>query len=196
MDLRLPTLMMLFSLPSTAGTVLFDTDTEASVEHGNTTIARASGPGVIALGEFPTGTTQLILTPANRPPLRISVAVPESEPVTIELRNGRVQTAGTTLVVEAIPAPRLGLRSADGERFTVVLNGDTVHTLRNEIMIDDLTPGRHAVEVRSADRLTIWARGTVDLMAGETVVLGISSGRMVVADGLSTAWRAHSGDAQ
>jgi len=196
MDLRLPTLMMLFSLPSIAGTVFLDTDTETTVEHANFTIARASGPGVIALGEFPAGTARLLLTPANRPAIPIAFDVPDSEPVTVELRDGRVRSAGTTLSVDAIPAPRLGLRSADGEHFTVVLNGDTVHTLRNEIMVDDLTPGRHRVEVRSADRLTIWARGTVDLMAGETVVLGISSGRMVVADGLSTAWQAHSGDAQ
>ncbi len=196
MDLWLPTLMMLYSPAAEAGTVIFDTDTEATVEHGNATIARASGPGVIVLGDFAEGSTRMVLTPANRPSIRFSFDVPETQTVTVSLRDGRVSSTEAELVLEGLPEPLLGFRSADGEAFAVVLNGNDVHTLRTDLMIENLTPGRHAVEIRSADRLTIWARGTVDLMAGETVVLGISSGRMVVADGLSTAWRPDAGDAQ
>ena len=196
MDYRLLMMTALTPTAAAAGTVHFETDTAAEVRHRGTTIARASGPGALLLGDFPDGAAALEIRPEGKPIQRFELSVNGDEPTTLRLHRGQLSANNQRLQLDELPSPNLGFRSADGEDFTVIVNGTDAHALSGTLMLDSLPPGRHRVEVRSADRLIVWARGTVDLMAGETVILGIASGRMVVADGLSSAWTPVLGDAR
>lgn len=196
MDYRLLIMTALTPTAAAAGTVHFETDAAAEVRHRGTTIARASGPGALILGDFADGATRLEVQPVGRPAQRFELRVDGDEPTTLRLHRGQLSASNQRVQFEELPPPRLGFRSADGEPFTVVINGTDAHALTDTLMVDSLNPGRHRIEIRSANRLIVWARGTVDLMAGETVILGVASGRMVVADGLNSAWTPALGDAR
>ena len=70
----------------------------------------------------------------------------------------------------------------------MVIDGKNRHHLSDTLRLDSLTVGSHAVEIRSADNLLIWVRGTLNLAAGDTIGLYVEEGRMVVADGRNPAW--------
>ena len=185
---------LFLSTATAAGTVHFETDTAASVTHGGVTIARATGPGMLTLGDFPAGATHLKVQPENGSAIRVSLTLPEIEEVHVKLNKNRVTSSTGNARTDKLPAPTLGFRTEPGESFTVVIDGSRTHALTDSLVVDSLRPGRHTVEIRSADRLVVWVRGTVDLMAGDAIVLGISEGRMAVADGLHTAWTPSPGD--
>ena len=194
MDYRTLVPGLFLSTAAVAGTVHFETDTAATVTHGGVTIARATGPGMLTLGDFPAGATHLEVQPENRSAIRVSLTLPEQEEVRVKLSKNRVSSSTGNARAHELPAPTLGFRTEPGESFTVVIDGTQSHTLTDQLLLDSLRPGRHTVEIRSPDRLIVWVRGTVDLMAGDAIVLGIAEGRMAVADGLHTAWTPSPGD--
>jgi hypothetical protein len=196
MEYRPLTIALFFSTAAAAGTVHFETDASASVTHNGVTIARATGPGMLTLGDFPTGSTQLQVAQNNRDPVHFELTVPRNQDVTVRLQKNTLTASNGVLKVQDLPAPSLAFRTEPGETFTIVIDGTATHTLTEQLVVNSLTPGRHRVDVRSADKLIVWARGTVDLMAGEAVVLSVHEGRMVVADGLNTAWTPIAGDAR
>lgn len=196
MEYRPLTIALFFSTAASAGTVLFETDSSASVTHNGVTIARATGPGILTLGDFSPGSTQLQVVQRNRDPVHFELTVPTDQNVTVRLKNHQLTASNATLNVQELSAPSLIFRAEPGETFTIVIDGNATHALTEQLVVDSLTSGRHRIDIRSADKLTIWARGTVDLMAGEAVVLSVREGRMVEADGLNTAWTAIAGDSR
>jgi hypothetical protein len=60
-------------------------------------------------------------------------------------------------------------------------------------VLSELGPGTHSVEIRTEDNLVIWARGVVELKPGDQIVLMLSEGRPVTANGRTGAWRATAG---
>ena len=58
-----------------------------------------------------------------------------------------------------------------------------------ETIIDHWGPGVHALEVRSADNLTVWARGELELTAGQSVVISLEAGRPLDVQGNAGVWR-------
>ena len=161
MEYRPLTIALFFSTAASAGTVHFETDSSASVTHNGVTIARATGPGILTLGDFPAGSTQLQVVQNNRDPIHFELTVPKSQDVTVRLQQHQLTASNATLNVQELPAPSLAFRTEPGETFTVVINGTATHSLTQQLVVDSLTPGRHRVDIRSADKLTVWARGTV-----------------------------------
>ena len=55
--------------------------------------------------------------------------------------------------------------------------------------LDDLGPGEHLVQFRSADYQTIWAKGALTLQVGDQVELFVEEGRMVTSTGRAGTWK-------
>lgn len=193
---RTLTIGLFLSTGAVAGTVHFETDAAATVVHRGVPIARAPGPGVLTLGEFPEGPAGLEIQRPRLAPLRATVQVPAKGELTVRLSNHNISTSSGSVHAVELPPPTLAFRTEPGETFAVIIDGMQTHSLAGELALDSLEPGRHTVEVRSTDLLTVWVRGTVDLLAGDAVVLGLSEGRMAVADGLHSAWIPAKGDSQ
>jgi hypothetical protein len=169
--------------PALAGTVTLETDTALAIERGGVTIARASGPGQLTLGEFPAGDTQLRITRDGMPPLDTRLNVKSSGATHLKFKDNTLsQTDGSLLQTDA-PLPTLVLRPAAEQQFVVLIDDTPGLTIKAEHIQSALQAGPHAIEVRSADRLTIWARGRLDLKPGATVVFDIEEGRAPIVTG-------------
>ena len=189
----------LFCLPAFAGPVTLRTDTAVSVERGGVTIGRASGAGILSLGEFPPGETRLRLHRHDRDPLDVQLVIPTTGSVTLELSGDDLLTnlqsaaAPTAVNTTAPPSPVVIFRPLEGQRFTILLaQGVRVH-VDGDTILDQWTAGEHAIEVRSEDHLTVWARGTLRLEPGDHVVVSLETGRAPEVRGPEGAWRAVGG---
>ena len=89
------------------------------------------------------------------------------------------------------PSPVVQIKATKGQRFSVILNGQAVGiaTFDAPLILSDLAPGRHTAEFRTEDNLVIWARGILELKPTEEIVLTLSEGRPVMANGRTGAWR-------
>jgi hypothetical protein len=83
------------------------------------------------------------------------------------------------------------LRPEPGQRFTVILDGVRLAVLgpSSPLRLEDLGPGEHRLELRTADNTTIWARGTLVLQPGDDLALGIAEGKPVQVFGRAEAWQ-------
>lgn len=165
------------------GTVTLETDTALAVERGGVTIARASGPGQLTLGEFPAGDTQLRITRDGMPPLDTRLEVKSNGTTHLKFKGDTLSQANGTLLQIDAPLPTLVLRPAAEQQFVVLIDDTPGLTIKAEHIQSALQAGPHAIEVRSADRLTIWARGRLDLKPGDTVVFDIEEGRAPIVTG-------------
>jgi hypothetical protein len=89
------------------------------------------------------------------------------------------------------------VKATTGQNFTVVVDGEP-HALvggETDLVLSEMSAGVHSVEIRSADRLTVWGHGALHLIDGETVVLTLEEGRSVQVRGREGVWR-HTTDAR
>ena len=185
-----PLLFLVFRLisPAVAGTVLIETDGPMEVQHGGVTIGRASGVGSLNLGELPGGPTVLTVVREGKSPLQTTVDVPEEGNATLTLQGNTLSVAGTIQTLEELPPPVLVLRGAEGQRFSVIINGKLRGLLDGEWAIEDLSVGQHTIEFRTEDNLVIWAKGHVQLQPSDALALIVREGHTVETEGRSDAW--------
>ena len=172
-----------------AGAVDLQTDVALSVERAGVTIARASGPGLLSLGEFPAGEAQLRLHRAERGPLDATFVVPAVGPLVLRLDGDMLTTEVESVVAQDTPLPVVVFRPLSGQQFSVILDKKNRVAITEEKIIDEWSPGVHAIEVRSADNLTVWARGELKLTAGQSVVITLEEGRPIDVQGAEGVWR-------
>ncbi len=87
--------------------------------------------------------------------------------------------------------PVVLIKAQAGQRFTVVVDGQP-HTViggEADLSLTTLTLGPHTVEVRSENNLVIWSHGTLNLIAGDEVLLSLEEGRSVTVRGREDAWQ-------
>ena len=186
------TILFLFSQfigPVLAGTVLIETDGAMEVQHGGVTIARATGPGTLNLGEMAAGPAVLTVIREGKSPVETTVNVPEEGHASLTLKGKTLSVDGTAHEIDELPPPVVVLRGAEGQRFSVIIDGKRRGVLNGELAIEDLKPGVHTLEFRTEDNLVIWARGRLDLQPADTVSLTISEGRTVEVGGRTSAWQ-------
>jgi hypothetical protein len=182
------TLFLLFTADAVAVPVQLQTDGPLVVEHGGVVIARADGDGEMALGEFPGGPTALHFTRPDEPTIAAMVPLPDDRPSTIQVSSTAIFVDGVKVKEMELASPVVTFRAENDQTFSIVIDGTNRHRLSDILRLDSLTVGPHSVEIRSADNLLIWVRGTLNLAAGDTVGLHVEEGRMVVADGRNPAW--------
>ncbi len=191
---------MLFQLASImlypsaiAGTVSLETDAPVEVQFGETTIGRMTVPGTLELGELAPGPTTLRLVREGHLPMEAKLDVPLSGVTTMKLEGSTLSIEGTISTMEPLANPLVILKPAENQGFTIVIDRTDRRSFDSDTVIDDLSPGTHRIEIRSADQLLIWARGTLRLSPGDTVALRIEEGRMVQAEGTADAWQPQAG---
>ena len=173
---------------ASAGEVLLRTEESVTIERGGVTIARANGPGELSLGDFPAGPAVLRFSREQGEPLEATIDVPKTGPLSLRLEGNTLVTEVRSEPLVTGPAPVIVLRPMADQTFSVIIDGTQRFAVSQEKAIEGLKIGSHTIEVRSADNLTIWARGRLDLEPGATVVLDIESGRPVRALGNEHAW--------
>jgi hypothetical protein len=176
-----------------AGTVSIETDAAVEVQFGETTIGRATGAGTLELGELPAGPTSLRLVRAGHLPMDASLDVPISGITTMKLTGNTLTIEGQISTLQPLANPLVLLQPVAGQQFTIVIDHTDRRQFDSETVLDNLRPGTHQVEFRSSDQLVVWARGTLRLSPGDTVVLRVEEGRMVQADGAMDAWQPEPG---
>jgi hypothetical protein len=185
----LPLLCLLSPLTASAGTVSLKTDVALSVERGGVTIGRAPGPGVLPLGDFPPGEAQIRLHRQDLSPLDATFSVPSSGGLMLNLDGDTLTTDTVPVRTSDAPPPVIIFRPLGTQQFSVILNGKTRTLITEETVIDHWGPGIHKLEVRSADNLTVWARGELTLDAGQSVVINLDAGRALDVQGTAGAWK-------
>ena len=155
-------------------------------------VVRTYGPGSVSLPDVAAGPQKLVVY-RNGDAQTIEVEVPDQGRVGSSWGGvpGDGSSSGLGDAEAEGPPPVLELRGAKGQRFSVILDGRRHSVLGPDrpARIEGLDVGPHSIELRSADNLTIWARGTVDLQLGDEVALGIQEGRPVEVFGRADAWQ-------
>lgn len=185
---------ILLAAPAWAGTLLIETQVAAEVQTGGLTLAHTYGPGRVSVPDIAAGTKVFdVYRSGNHQ--AIEIEVPET---------GRVRLlVGTeTLLTDTPPEspadaapPVLELRAVQGEKFSLILNGERkgVFSSHEPIRVADLGPGEHTLELRTTDNLTVWVRGSLSLRPGDEVVVQAAEGRMVEVYGRTGVWKPKGG---
>ena len=187
--MTLTLLCLLSAVTAQAGSVSLDTDAALSVERAGVTIARAAGPGVLNLGDFLQekrnsgfiATTSVRSTPPSSCPRQVHWCS--------DCKGDTLTTGTEALTTQDAPPPVVIFRPLNGQHFSVIVDGRTRTPVTEETIIDHWRPGVHALEVRSADNLTVWARGELKLTAGQSVVISLEAGRPLDVQGSAGVWR-------
>ena len=156
-------------------------------------VVRTYGAGSVSLPDVAAGPQKLVVY-RNGDAQTIEVEVPDQGRVRLLVGAESLETDRPPALGDAEaegPPPVLELRGAKGQRFSVILDGRRHSVLGPDrpARLEGLDVGPHSIELRSADNLTIWARGTVDLQLGDEVALGIQEGRPVEVFGRADAWQ-------
>ena len=87
--------------------------------------------------------------------------------------------------------PRVELRAAEGEQFSLIVDGERVAVFSSAqpLVLETLAPGDHAIEIRSADQTVVWLRGTLELRPADALVISVTEGRMAEVFGRAGAFR-------
>lgn len=189
-SLLLP-LALLLSPPARAGDVRVVTATPVEVELNGLPVVRTEAPGEVTLRDVQAGERLFVVKRGDRSE-RVAVRVPEAGVVRLDigLTDATTDSPGQAKRPDAGP-PMVAISAAAGQRFSVVVDGARVGqaTPESPLLLEALGPGEHAVQIRSEDHLTIWARGQLVLEAGDRVELACEEGRMVRATGRDGAWK-------
>ena len=189
---RLPLfLLSLWTAPAFAGDVRVVTSVPVEVELNGVPVVRTEAAGEVTLRDVEPGEREFVVQRDDGQE-RLMVRVPAAGEVRIEVGQGGATTdsPGQAAPEDATP-PVVAFRAVSGQRFAVVLGGARVGVASADtpLVIEGLAPGRHEVEIRSEDHLTIWARGSLSLMGGDHVDLSCEEGRMVRASGRDGVWK-------
>jgi len=181
--------MLVFIPIALAGTVEVQTTTAAEIHLNGVEILRTYGPSTALLSEIPTGEQVFVVYRAGEGS-PIEVVVPEEGTARIRIGESSLETDQHAEVAEG-PPPKVSLRSADGQAFTIIIDGHRLGALSPEtpMALDMLPIGTHTLEVRSTDMLTVWLRGSLVLQPGDDLRLDISEGRMAEVFGRPEAWQ-------
>lgn len=178
-----------------AGDLVVDAAVPVELRSRGETLVNVLGPARVRLADLPPGAQSLELVRAGKTQA-ITVTVPDGDAgvvLTVTDKGG---------VVDARPAPpppspSLELVAPADQRFATILDGERLLAWSgsHRVVLESIPVGRHALELRSVDLLTIWARGTLELEAADRLVATLNAGRSLEVVGRSGAFRPSSGEA-
>ncbi|MCB9759590.1 MAG: hypothetical protein H6739_07090 [Alphaproteobacteria bacterium] len=183
-------LLALLVAPALATEVVIETAIPVRVALDDRVVARLLVPSTLSLPAVTPGPHVMIVDRAGVPE-RHDIDVPEDGRLRVIVSRG-------DLVVLAAPLPAapdgvttgsVELRISNGPAASVRLDGEP-HALSADgpLRLADLPAGNHVLEVRSADRTSVWARGELEVRAGDELVLILSEGRAPECFGRPDAW--------
>lgn len=173
-----------------AGTVLIDTATPVDIRLDNQPVMRTFGAAKVSLPDIAAGERVFVVYREGKPQ-RVTVDVPEKGTVRLLVGETSLSTDRPPEEQVSEEPPVLELKAAAQQDFSVVVDGRRLAVLvaGHPLRLAELGVGTHELELRSADLLTIWARGTLDLQPGDELSMSIAEGRDVEFFGRAGAWR-------
>lgn len=175
-----------------AGTVNIETEVPIEVTMKGMPVAKSYSAGTVSLESVEPGQHELQVWREGKA-ASVVVEVPETGSVRLLVGADSLSVVGEDGSAPATgPAPKLTVQVDEaGQRFFLVIDGKPVGLVLagTPLELGSLASGRHAVEVRSDDRLTVWARGTLELRPGDAIVMKLHHGRMPEVFGRTGAWR-------
>jgi hypothetical protein len=178
--------------PARAGDLLLKTTEPVRVELNGVPVARALAAGEITLTDVEPGTLRFEVVRGDGRRQPVDVEMPVAGTVTLSVDAVSASTDSPAPADEAAGPPQVTIRAAAGQRFLVMLDGEPAGTATDEAPLVLAAPsvGAHALQIRSVDRLTIWARGELELVEGDVIELLVEEGRLVRPSGREGAWNA------
>lgn len=182
-------LLSLLVLSALAGDLVVVAEVPAELRESGALLVQTWTPGSLRLTGLRPGPHLLEVVAAGKA-RTLTVQVPEQGEARLELGATKLS------VVERPPAPpvrpALELRADSDDPFALVLGGERtcVFTRGATVVLEGLAEGEHALEIRSADLLTIWSRGTLVLGPDTRVVATAARGRALDVFGPEGAWAA------
>jgi len=154
-------------------------------------VVRTYGPGTVTLPELPAGQHSFEVFRGGRAEL-ITVDVPDQGEVRLLIGEAALTTDAAPTAPDPAVGPRVLLKAVAGQRFGLVIDGKRAGELHPEqpLRLDSLKAGVHKIELRSVDHLTVWARGELDLRAGDDLAITVQEGKLPDAFGRAGAWTA------
>lgn len=175
---------------ATAGTVRVETSVATEVRQAGVPVVKIFGPGTVRQPEVDAGPQAFEVFRYGRP-RAIVVDVPATGTVRILVGEDTLTTDTPPAPAPDAAPPKVLLRAADGQRFSILIDGERTALLHagQPLLLDGLEAAGHSLEVRSIDNHTIWSKGTLDLKAGEELQITIAEGRLPEVFGRAEAWR-------
>lgn len=172
-----------------AGTVRVETTVATEVRLSGLPVVKTYGPGTVSLPAVDPGLHDFEVFRFGKA-RSIQIDVPEDGTVRLMVGEDSL-TTDTPPVLDTSNTPKVRLEASSDERFSVIVDGQRTALLhaKRPLLLDTLPPGPHALEIRSVDNLTVWARGTLDLRPGDDLRLAVSEGRLPEVFGRAEAWR-------
>lgn len=190
-----PSLVAMLALlaPAHAGTLVVQTTLATEVKLGGLPVVRTYGPGTVTVPKVDPGPHTLTVYRKGEAET-IEVTVPSEGRVRLLVSEDRLETGDRPVAEippDGGPAPAVELRPEPGQRFTVIVDGKRLAVLgpSTPLRLEDLAAGTHRLELRSVDNTTIWARGTLTLVPGDDLALGVTEGKPVQVFGRAEAWQ-------
>ncbi len=174
-----------------AGTVRIETEVPIEVTLKGLPVAKSYSAGVVSLSNVDAGEHELqVWRDGKAEAVRLTVPEQGEVRLLVGAANLSVVDASGVTVADG-PAPTVVVSVDDaGQRFALVVDGERQGLVLagSPLELADLAPGVHAIEVRSDDHLTIWARGQLELRPGDAIAVKLYRGRMPEVFGRAGAW--------
>ncbi len=181
-------LSLLTILTTTAGTIEVQATLPVEVHIDGAEVLQTSGPATVSLPGVAAGERHLVVHRGGHAE-SLTLTVPQDGVVVMRIGDDSI-TTDDQVQLERGPAPAVSLISADGNTFSIILDGQRVGTLStaSPLALEGLT-AHHTLEIRSADLQVIWTKGALELQPGDDLVLRVSQGRMPEVFGRADAWK-------
>ena len=184
------TWLLLFALlPSraAAGDLVLESRVAMELYAGTALLARTWGPARLQIQELEPGLKTLKVVRGERSDL-VDVQVPDGGAISLAVDDAQISSAPAA---PAAVGPTLELRAALGQRFGVILDGKRVAVIGHTapVRVLDVEAGTHHLELRTADLTVVWARGDLDLVPDDLLVVTGQEGYAPLVSGREGAFR-------
>ena len=173
----------------TAGTVRVETTVATEVQLEGLPVVKTYGPGSVSLPDVEAGVHafEVFRYGSSR---SITVQVPAEGTVRLLIGEESV-TTDTPPQTQQGSSPVVRLEASSGQRFSIVVDGKRVALLHpgQPVLLESLGLGHHDLQIRSIDNLTVWSRGSLELMPDDDLRITVTEGRLPEVFGRPEAWR-------
>lgn len=178
---------------ASAGELVVQTTLAAEVVVDGLRVAQTYSAGTVTVTEIEPGERQVVVFRGGEP-TALGLDMPEEGTVHLRIGETLLETDHPVSKSQSDPnaaAPTVELRTTAGQSFRVIVNDQDVGALSPDrpLSLAELGAGSHSLQLRSPDRTVIWTRGTLDLQAGDRLVIHAREGRMVEVFGRPEAWK-------
>lgn len=170
-------LLSLFCGLAQAGALFVHAEVKAEVLRGDEPLLRTFGPTDVWLSNLPEGPHLLTVTRGAEKQV-VEVTLAKEGDTRLDITAKAVSTGPVGPPPKDQPATWLHLDPTPGQRFALVVDGRRIGAFgpQQGLSLRGLAEGPHAIELRSADLTTVWARGSLALVANAPVQITATEG--------------------